>query len=348
MLEKKIFTYHTRIETTEEQKEVLSSFATLYGKAERALFAKTAAGARSNKEDGKAVKRDFLKDFGVTARQYNSIARGLDGKIKSTREGRLGLIREAEQRIATAKKVVQRLEKKAPGTNRLHQKKRRVAGLEARLTRMRSDDKAGIVRLCFGSKGLFRKQFDLGANGYTDHAAWKADWKASRAQEFALIGSKDESSGNQSCMASVGDNGSITLRLRLPDALTSHKREDRYLILNNINFAYGQEPFFRALAGGQAVSYRFVRDEKGWKVFVSLDVAAPGQVSDCALGAIGVDMNADHLAVSEIDRFGNMVATKKIPCITYGKSREQRRATLGDAAKAIAEWAAKAGKPVIF
>src|SRR5450755_3714768 len=72
------------------------------------------------------------------------------------------------------------------------------------------------VRLCFGGKKLFRAQFDLVANDYADHAAWHADWQARRAQEFALLGSKDETSGNQSCTASVGCTGAITLRLRLP------------------------------------------------------------------------------------------------------------------------------------
>ena len=56
---------------------------------------------------------------------------------------------------------------------------------------------------------------------------------------------------------------------------------------------------FRALAGRQAISYRFVRDTKGWRVFASFDVAAPAQASNRRHGALGVDMNADHLAVSE-------------------------------------------------
>jgi len=348
MLEAKTFTYQARLETTAEQNELLTAFAALHGKVERSLFAKTMAGGRANKDDKNAAKRSSLQEFGITARQYNSIILGLEGKIKSIKERRQGLIREADQRITTAKKVIARLEKKAPGTNTLHQKKRRLTILEARLTRLRSDHKAGTVRVCFGSKKLFRAQFDLVANDYADHAAWHADWQARRAQEFALLGSKDETSGNQSCTASVGCTGAITLRLRLPDALAGENHDSRYLGLSGISFAYGQEPLFRALAGRQAISYRFVRDTKGWRVFASFDVAAPAQASNRRLGALGVDMNADHLAVSETDRFGNLVATQKIPSVTYGKNSEQRRATLGEAAKVVATWAERVGKPVVL
>src|SRR5450631_2933097 len=196
-------------------------------------------------------------------------------------------------------------------------------------------------------KNFFGHSLILSPN-YADHAAWQADWQASRAQEFALLGSKDETSGNQSCTASVGCTGAITLRLRLPDALAGQNHDSRYLGLSGISFAYGQEPLFRALAGRQAISYRFVRDVKGWRVFASFDVAAPAQASNRHLGALGVDMNANHLAISETDRFGNLVATQKIPSVTYGKNSEQRRATLGEAAKVVATWAERVGKPVVL
>ena len=55
------------------------------------------------------------------------------------------------------------------------------------------------------------------------------------------------------------------------------------------------------------------------------------------MGAIGVDLNTDHLAVSEIDRFGNFVRSYKIPCVTYGKPTNQRKAIIGDAVKEVVE-----------
>ena len=62
----------------------------------------------------------------------------------------------------------------------------------------------------------------------------------------------------------------------------------------------------RATTGlGQAISYRFKRDEKGWRVFVTTDMAEVPLATDRRHGIIGVDLNADHLAVAETDASGN-------------------------------------------
>ncbi len=93
-------------------------------------------------------------------------------------------------------------------------------------------------------------------------------------------------------MARVVDDGSLTLRLRLPDALTGE--QGKYLVLPGVRFRYGQEQVLGALQSnaeyaqyrrehgeqaarattlGQAISYRFKRDGKGWRVFVTTDMA---------------------------------------------------------------------------
>ena len=66
---------------------------------------------------------------------------------------------------------------------------------------------------------MWRKQYNLEANGYTNHAEWLKDWRATRSDEFFVLGSKDETAGCQLCVATVADDGSLTLRLRLPDCL---------------------------------------------------------------------------------------------------------------------------------
>ena len=87
----------------------------------------------------------------------------------------------------------------------------------------------------------------------------------------------------------------------------------------------------RAADLGQAVSYRFKRDEKGWRVFVTTQMMAVATTTDRGRGAIGVDLNADHLAVAETDPSGNWVRAWRVPLVTYGKSRRQAEAIIGDA-----------------
>ena len=58
----------------------------------------------------------------------------------------------------------------------------------------------------------------------------------------------------------------------------------------------------RATELGQAISYRFKRDGKGWRVFATPELPEVELTTDRRRGAIGVDLNADHLAVGEVRR----------------------------------------------
>ena len=64
---------------------------------------------------------------------------------------------------------------------------------------------------------------------------------------------------------------------------------------------------------GQAISYRFKRDGRGWRVFATTRMMDVPVVTDQCLGAIGVDLNADHLAVAETDASGNYLDAWRVP-----------------------------------
>ena len=61
------------------------------------------------------------------------------------------------------------------------------------------------------------------------------------------MGSRDETSGCQLCVATVAEDGSLNLRLRMPDALA--ERHGRYLLIENVRFAYGHEQVLAAVGG---------------------------------------------------------------------------------------------------
>jgi hypothetical protein len=90
-------------------------------------------------------------------------------------------------------------------------------------------------------------------------------WQERRDSQFFVLGSKDESGGCQGCvMTHVGDNR-FALRLRL------NGKDKRYIRLD-VSFAYGLDHLLAALKNKQAMSYRFLLDDKGWRVFVSTAV----------------------------------------------------------------------------
>ena len=236
----------------------------------------------------------------------------------------------------------------------------RLAGLEA-------DIAAGLVRLCFGSKRLWRKQHDLEANGYGSHEEWLSEWQAARSDEFFVLGSRDETAGCQLCVASIADDGTLTLRLRLPDCLA--EQHGKYLVIEGVRFAYGHGQVLAALGSnadyaayrrehgdkaaratelGQAISYRFKRDGKGWRVFVSTQMMDVPVVTDRRRGAIGVDLNADHLAVADTDASGNCINAWRVPLVTYGKNTNQAEALIGDAVASVVQYAREVGKPIVI
>jgi IS605 OrfB family transposase len=335
-------TYQTRLLLNEKQNIILHECACLLSFVERALYAEVAKGKTSA-----SCKNDFLKIYGITARQFNACRVSLEGKISACKTGQEQAIASLKQQLASLDKKIQSLEKKPSKHFVLHQKKRRRVSLSRRLASLEEDRKQGLVHLCFGGKKLFRAQFNLKKNGFSSQQEWKDCWKAKRSSEFFVLGSKDETAGNQTCTAYAKDS-SLCLRLRLPVALEA--KHGKYLEIENVAFAYGQEAILASLNNpdGQALSYRFKKDEKGWRVFVSTVLKKTDPVSQEGCGAIGIDLNADHIAYIETDRFGNPVERKRLSWVSHGKSRNQLRALTGDLCKTIINKAKEANKPLVI
>jgi IS605 OrfB family transposase len=354
-----IFTHQTRVSGDSETLAVLDNYASLYGKTERSLF----AALQKAGVDLNDLKRQFLPKFGITSRQFNALRIGLQGKIDSIKARRPDLIINLQTKIKSAEKLAAKLSLYMHQAQKLHQKKRRLENLKTKLVEMQKDEASGIVHLCFGSKKLFNAQFNLEENSYKTHDDWLSDWQAARNSQFFVLGSCDETAGNQSCQASVQQDGSLTLHLRVPNALAGESKA-KHLALTGIRFAHGHDNIIKALqrshktqttnkAGkqiakltGSALSYRFLKDDAGWRVFVSCQSPDVKLVSNRLRGAIGIDVNADHLAISETDRFGNLIESRRIDIHTVGKSTNQAKAIIEAAAGSVAKQAHSSGKPV--
>lgn len=202
--------------------------------------------------------------------------------------------------------------------------------------------------------------------------SWRADWQCARSNQFLVLGSKDETAGCQGCVIRIQPDGAFHLDLRLPGSQESH------VTLGPLRFPYQEEKLRAAVTrhaglskkrlpkvaqtskagktyshviypdGVSALSWRFMRDKNGWRVLVSFEEPKPAPRLDVRVGVLAVDLNADHLAWAELDRFGNPVATGNIPCITYGKTTAQARAIMESAAIALVHHARDTGKPLVL
>jgi hypothetical protein len=148
----------------------------LYGRLERSIFAAYCASGYDTKAVDR-LKSQFCEEFEITARHFNACWNILKGKIASRLEVDKQALLDATKALKSTRASVTRLlkQKKAHTSlqrRALDSKRRRLAFLEAKFKRL-SD---GKVHLCFGSKKLFRAQYDLTGNGYEGHEDWKAQW----------------------------------------------------------------------------------------------------------------------------------------------------------------------------
>ena len=359
-------TYHTRVsEYVDTDREAgdaaLSAYGKLYGRVERGLFANVAAG-----RSAASLKSEHLKRYGIPARMFNGVRVSLEGKVSSVKEQQKLRLDGLGRGIARAERQIAHAAESGRW-DQVHQKRRRLGNLQSRLAVLETDIEAGRARLCFGSRKLWRKQHHLVENGYSSHQEWLRDWQDARSDEFFVLGSRDETAGCQLCVAMVADDGTLTLRLRMPDCLAD--RHGKYLVIRGVRFSYGQEQVLAALQSnaeyarhrrehgekaaretelGQAISYRFKRDKKGWRVFATTQMMDVPVVTDQRRGAIGVDLNADHLAVCETDASGNYLKACSVPLVTYGKSQYLAEAIIGDAVAGVVEYAREVGKPIVI
>jgi len=336
-------TYQTRLVLSKEQEDILDKYAFILSTVERSLYAEIAKG-----HPAASSKNSFLKKFNITARQFNACRVSVEGKIEACKTGQERALTGLKQQIETLERKIKQLEKKPSKLFVLHQKKRRRNTLCHRLNSIETDLKQNRVKLCFGGKKLFRAQFSLEKNNLNSHAEWKKVWEAKRNSEFFILGSKDESAGNQTCTAQVQSNGKLCLRLRLPKDL--EEIQGKYIKIEDLTFAYGQKAIIAALnpSKRQAISYRFKKDGKSWRVFASTALEKAEVHSLEGNGVIGIDLNVDHIAYMETDRFGNPVTKKTFPWVSYGKSKGQLRAITGDLCKEIIKYAEETKKPIVI
>ena len=339
----------------------LAAYAELYGEVVRKLFAAVAAG-----RSAMALKSVYIKEHGIPARLFNAVRVSLEGKVASVKEQQKLRADSLRHRIARAERQITEAAQRGRW-DQVHQKRQRLASLRSRLAGLEADIEAGLVRLCFGSRRLWRKQHYLEANGYVSHAEWLRDWRDARRDEFFVLGSGGETAGCQLCVATVADDGTLTLRLRMPDCLV--EEHGKYPTIEGVRFAHGHEQVLAALQSnaeyvayrreqgekaaratslGQAISYRFKRDARGWRVFATTQMMEVPVVTDSRRGAIGVDLNADHLAVAETDVSGNCINAWLAPLVTYGRNTHQAGTLIGDAVASVVEYAREVGKPIVI
>jgi IS605 OrfB family transposase len=172
------------------------------------------------------------------------------------------------------------------------------------------------------------------------------------------------------------DDGWI-LRVRLPEALVAE--HGKYVYLDGLIFPYqghliekaharqelrserkkafaaqaksGETKIKEAefLSGmGQALSYRFVQDNKGWRVLVSTSVPFETDVPNYARGALGIDFNAGFVSVASLNASGHKETLVDLRYDRHQATSRQNKTAMQALAKQIVDQAKAEQKPIVI
>lgn len=345
-------TFEAKLKVDPSQGETLAAMARALSTAERFIYQRVFV----KELNANQVKRDALGEFGLTSRQYNGILFSLKGRVAAAKESRKLQIATLQGQLKSATLWIKAKEKKlkskqvipSPAERQrsrfaIHQKKRRLATLTDRLKNLLTSK---TPQLCFGSRSLFGKQHELKANGYNCRTDWKAGWDFKRHSQFFLLGSSDETAGNQSCQY---EPATKTLKVRLTNTIAGSR--SKYLTLTGVEFAPGQNLIQQALLAGQAISFRFVaRQKKGqivWYVKASLDEKPAEIITHQRNGVIGVDLNAARINPGYVKADGNPLGERAISLDLAGRSSAQVTAILSDAIQQVVAEAVASKRPIV-
>jgi len=353
-------TFQTRLRLTSEQDAVLSAFCAAQNKVIYTLLNQL----QKPKNSSVTLKRDYLPRFQINARHFNSARVVAAGMLSSVAELNEFYIKELQIKIDAVSRQIKNLQDpKVPKkltvqriNYLIHQKKRKKHRLELKLLKKKNKNHTSV---CLGSKDLFHKQFNLEENGYKNHAEWKKEWQQARNNQFTLIGSSDEVCGNSIAQLKQSASHTFQLRLTLPEAIFAQfPAQHKFFSLDNIAFAYGEQEIIQALQNTYvdparpkvkkqtAMTYRLMRDEKSWRLMVSFaeNKAVESRIDR---GAVGIDVNIDHLAYTETDRFGNWIDSVRFNFqqdLPQGKNKAQ----LQELAAKLVHKIKQTGKPLVI
>ena len=279
--------------------------------------------------------------FGLLARHWSGCWADARAAAKSWREGGKTATGNLSDRLEQLRN------RRAKDAATPHRKRRNAVATrkaETALSRLLKELK-GLPRWCFGGRRLLRR-------------GRIREWRRRRDSNALFCGERGKHGGNEvatwlppplDAPASTGSTPRCgasapkhlpggSLRLRLPDG---HGR--KYLTLEGLRFT-AMELFILDLAVEfeDPVTWRVKLLPRG-KVQLSVTVEEPEcpVFSDPARGAVGVDLNARHVAVCELSGDGHVIGRRRIPL-------ERDSHSVCDAARAVVKCASARSCPIVL
>lgn len=225
------------------------------------------------------IEKSLQAKYQVDSTTTRNVYHNLKGKHQGIKELRKTQAKDLKSTIKSIQSDIKKRSKKKQLTQKdrliIHQKKRRLAIKQQKLDTMLN----GCLPLCFGTKKLFKAQFNLEANGYSSHDEWLKDWRTARTSNFMMVGSKTYASGNQLCRLKSDGELKITVPISLVKEFGGH------IVCESVKFNYGQTFIDIALTPARhkrgdsyrngterAVTHRCVRKNGQWYLHTTVEL----------------------------------------------------------------------------
>jgi len=223
------------------------------------------------------------------------------------------------------------------------EKQRRAQVLSSRLADVEAQLAIGTLSVCRGSKRLARARHHLDAADQA-LAQWRTEWDASR-WFITADGEADKTWGNETIRWHPVEGW---LEVKLPKALAhmANRPHNRYRLSCPVNWPYrGDDVADQATNGALRYDITYEPSRDRWYIDASWTshAQAVATLDHLRYGpVVAVDLNAGHLAVSALDRYGNPLGPPiTIPLELAGLSATTRDGHLRAALSEILAIAAK-------
>ncbi|WP_185819433.1 IS200/IS605 family accessory protein TnpB-related protein [Bacillus yapensis] len=225
--------------------------------------------------------------------------------------------------------------------NRLGRLKFRLDRLEKQIKSLKSNSNSVV----FGTKKLFKAQHTI-ENYQNDHQQWRKDWEQARYHQMTISGRKDAKVGN-------------FVFCYIPETREFHfiTPDGTQIRIENLVFPYGQEQVDHAIETqmgcknkkkyGKPIAWS-AEDHGDYYIFKCIvDVLEnPHKNFSRADGLLGLDLNVDHIAWSNINAKGQLIKSGVFSFDLDGKTSEQITKIIENKAVVIVDLAMKLNKPI--
>jgi IS605 OrfB family transposase len=339
----------------------LDAMALKFGVVERTSFAAINKGRHVDV----TFENTLQQDFGLSSQDIRNAITKAEGNYKSQKELIVNYIAQTKASISSTKDAIKKFELKIKNLEeqslkkpdrlkgipklqfKIHQKKRKQAKKESELLQLEKIQASGTFSVTFGSKKLFKSQFNLKENGYASHEEWLEAWREQRSNHIFYIGSNRFASGNLLCRLTTDGQLTITVPPSLQQEFGSH------VTCTGVFFRYAQDYVNAALQSKRfesknkktgkitfrtgtvaPLTHLLIRKSGQWYIHTTVELPEVPYQSHRKNGVLGIDLNPTSADWAICDAEGNLKANGTLKLNIQDKSTN---ATLDAIGKLCAE-----------